>query len=466
MVIGRRMFLCFGLCGTFVAAAGGFSLAWMYGIRAEVASRRMSPDAIASAFDKHILLSAVSLGLALVLCAAAVIFTNRSINGALRRIYGWMDEAAGQIDGTSHEVFESGRTLADAASKQAAALEQTSSCFEQITAMTRTFVENSGKAAALIEQTDSTIARTADAVEKLTVSIREMEQAASESQGIIRDIDQVAFQTNLLALNAGVEAARTGDAGLGFSVIAEEIRHLAARSGEAAKRTAELIENTIQKVRESSEFVSETADAFKAIDSSSTQIREYTAGIAAASREQAQGIEQTHAALEEISQTSEKTAGNASNLSEASARLSAQSEAIRESLGELIKFVYGKGSLSVINLAKIQNEMEALASITPIRAMGPEEHGEVLQRWLSEHAANVEAVYTNTGTGEFVASIPPAGLENASVRPWWQKAIRGEKYVSPPYVSAITQKPCCTISLPIHDAAGRINGVLGVDLRL
>ncbi|MDR3567411.1 MAG: methyl-accepting chemotaxis protein [Syntrophobacteraceae bacterium] len=460
------MFLCFGLCGTFAAAAEGFSLTWIYGIGTEIASRQLTTAAIASALDRHILLSAVSLGLALVLCVGAVLFTNRSINGALRKIYGWMDEAAGQIDGTSYEVFQSGRTLADAASKQAAALEQTSSCFEQITAMTRTFVENSDKADALIEQTDSTIARTADSVEKLTESIREMEQAVSVSQGIIRDIDQIASQTNLLAINASVEAARTGDAGLGFSVIAEEIRRLAARSGEAAKRTAELIENTIHKVRESSEFVSETADAFRAIDSSSAQIREYTAGIAAASREQAQGIEQTHTALEEISQSSEKTAGNASNLSEASARLSAQSEAIRESLGELIKFVYGKGSLSIVNFAKIQNAIEAPASLTHIRGMGPEEHGEVLQRWLSEHAANVEAVYTNTGAGDFVASIPPAGLANASVRPWWQKAIRGEKYVSPPYVSAITQKPCCTISLPIYDASGRINGVLGVDLRL
>ncbi|MDR3557552.1 MAG: methyl-accepting chemotaxis protein [Syntrophobacteraceae bacterium] len=466
MVIGRRMFLCFGLCGVFVASAGGFPLVWIYGIRTDVASGRMSPDAIASAFDKHILLSAVALGLALVLCAVAVIFTNRSINGVLRRIYGRMDEAAGKIDGTSYEVLQSGWTLADTASQQTVALEQTSARLEQITAMTRAFVENSGKAEALIEQSDATIGGTADSVEKLTESMREMGQAASESQCIIRDIDQIAFQTNLLAFNAGVEAARAGDAGLGFSVIAEEIRHLATRSGEAAKRTAELIANTIRKVRESSEFVSETADAFRTIAGSSAEIRQYIAGIASASHEQAQGVEQTHTALAEISQASEKTAANASNLSDASTELSAQSEAIRESLGELIKFVYGQGSVSIINFAKIQNEIEELASLAHIRQMGPEKHQDVLQRWLTEHAANVEAVYTNTGTGDFVVSIPPAGLANASVRPWWQKAIRGEKYVSPPYVSSITQKPCCTISLPIYDASGRINGVLGVDLRL
>jgi len=59
-----------------------------------------------------------------------------------------------------------------------------------------------------------------------------------------------------------------------------------------------------------------------------------------------------------------------------------------------------------------------------------------------------------------------AGIPNACVRPWWQRAITGEEYISPVYVSAITQKPCCTLSFPVIDREGEIVAVLGVDLKV
>ena len=171
--------------------------------------------------------------------------------------------------------------------------------------------------------------------------MQEMSTASEETAKIIKTIDEIAFQTNLLALNAAVEAARAGEAGAGFAVVADEVRNLAMRAAEAAKNTASLIEGTVDKVRDGSDLVTKTAEAFSHVTGSTGKVKELVAEIAAASSEQAQGVEQINKAVTEMDKVTQQTAANAEESASAAEELTAQSQQMRGVVGELVALVAG-----------------------------------------------------------------------------------------------------------------------------
>jgi methyl-accepting chemotaxis protein len=93
----------------------------------------------------------------------------------------------------------------------------------------------------------------------MSQAIDDIQKSSDETAKIIKVIDEIAFQTNLLALNAAVEAARAGEAGKGFAVVAEEVRNLAMRSADAAKNTADMIEESVKNSRNGVEISSEVS---------------------------------------------------------------------------------------------------------------------------------------------------------------------------------------------------------------
>ncbi|MGD9125300.1 MAG: methyl-accepting chemotaxis protein, partial [Desulfarculaceae bacterium] len=158
---------------------------------------------------------------------------------------------------------------------------------------------------------------------------------------IIRTIDEIAFQTNLLALNAAVEAARAGEAGAGFAVVAEEVRSLALRAAEAAKNTQDLIEQNIRDVKQGGEMVKATDDAFTQVEQSATKVGGLVSEIAAASQEQAQGIDQINQATAEMDKVTQKVAGNAEQTAAASEELNGQVGALASVVTDLAKVLGG-----------------------------------------------------------------------------------------------------------------------------
>jgi len=144
-----------------------------------------------------------------------------------------------------------------------------------------------------------------------------------------------------LALNAAVEAARAGEAGAGFAVVADEVRSLALKAAEAAKDTAILLEGTADKVRDGSQLLEKTDNAFSEVAQSAIKVNKLVGDIAAASHEQTKGIDIVNRAMAEINKVTKQTAANAEESAAAAEEMSAQAAQMREVVRGLAVLVGG-----------------------------------------------------------------------------------------------------------------------------
>jgi methyl-accepting chemotaxis protein len=141
---------------------------------------------------------------------------------------------------------------------------------------------------------------------------------------IIGEINAIALQTNLLALNAAVEAARAGDEGHGFAVVAKEVGNLAQRSKDAARNTETLIGQSIKLAERGAQISDGVSTELSDILDVVGQVRSTVSQITSASREQALGIEQSNQAMSQMDQSTQRAAAAAEETSSATALLAAR----------------------------------------------------------------------------------------------------------------------------------------------
>ena len=223
------------------------------------------------------------------------------------------------------EISAGNANLSQRTEEQSSSLEETASSMEEMTTTVKQNADNAAQANQLALAARDQAEKGGAVVSQAVSAMSDINEASKRIADIIGVIDEIAFQTNLLALNAAVEAARAGEQGRGFAVVASEVRSLAGRSATAAKEIKELIQDSVRKVGDGSVLVTQSGQTLEKIVSAVKKVSDIVAEIAAASREQAAGIEQVNRA---VTQMDELTQQNAALVEQATAASQAMVEQV------------------------------------------------------------------------------------------------------------------------------------------
>lgn len=253
-----------------------------------------------------------------------------NIIASMRNILNNIEVVSGQVNLGAANVAQTSTILAEGVFDQTENLKKLNSDMAVIIEKVKDSDKNAGEARQLAAGAMDKLRLSSDEMNKLLGAMSQISEMSAETAKIIKTIDDIAFQTNILALNASVEAARAGAAGKGFTVVADEVRNLAGKSAEAAKRTSKLINETAEAVASGAALADSTAKALSDAVKDTARVDENIGRISDSAKEQSEFMDSVFSGINAISQVVNTTSDNAQSGAASSEELSGQASMLSQ----------------------------------------------------------------------------------------------------------------------------------------
>lgn len=252
-----------------------------------------------------------------------------NIVGSLHAVLADIDSASAAMSEISEQVVDTSCSLADGVNHQTELIGQISDTFEEMKESIKLNAENTANVLELASKTKSGVKTSGNQMNELLEAMREMEKLSKEIRSINDTISDIAFQTHILAINASIEAAAVGEAGKGFTVVANEVGHLSAKCAESVSKTTALIERTVKAINDGTRLAETVSESFGDVEADTAEVEKNIADISASSQEQAERIESVSEKMNTISSVVETTAVSSEKSAEISEKLKGEAESLK-----------------------------------------------------------------------------------------------------------------------------------------